>query len=223
MYFKNFKNINKEYRYIAIFSIIMSLQMFFIDSKTFPNTQFEGDQSGYFIAANSFYSNFSVHNIRPIGYHVFYLGLLMAISLVFAKKIFIESLKLGIGWLVVVILFYLFAIQNESRILLNLIIFIAIPVLQWINKSGGINKIKLIIFLAISLLVSRFFLKLNHTPDMWKLMENPNEFLKFPVQRYFMNFGPWVSYDMYYLEAGIFILLIIVSLYLFKSATLSKE
>jgi hypothetical protein len=156
-------------------------------------------------------------------YHVFYFGLLMAISLVFAKKIFIESLKLGIGWLVVVILFYLFAIQNESRGLLNLIIFIAIPVLQWINKSGGINKIKLIIFLAISLLVSRFFLKLNHTPDMWKLMENPNEFLKFPVQRYFMNFGPWVSYDMYFLQAIIFICVLVMAFFLFRKNIYTKK
>jgi hypothetical protein len=74
MNFKKLKDINKEYRYIAIFSIIMSLQMFFIDSKTFPNTQYEGHQGGYFLAANIFYSNFSVHNIRPIGYPLF-LGL----------------------------------------------------------------------------------------------------------------------------------------------------
>lgn len=68
------KNINTEYRYIAIFAIIMSLQMFFIDPNTFPSTQYEGDQSGYFTAANSLYSSFGMHNIRPLGYPIF-LGL----------------------------------------------------------------------------------------------------------------------------------------------------
>lgn len=149
-------------------------------------------------------------------YHVFYFGILMTFSLIFMKSIFRESMNIGLGWFIVVLLFYVLSIQNESRILINMIVFILIPLLQYFNERKLLSNFKIYLVFFVSLILSRFYINLNHTPNMWKLMEDPNEFLKFPVQRYFMNFGPWISYEMYYLQAIIFVLILVIAFFLFR-------
>jgi hypothetical protein len=156
-------------------------------------------------------------------YHVFYFGLAIIFILLFIKGVFIESLELNIGWFIVVFVILIFFIENESRKLTNMIIFLLIPFLQKVNKDIKMNNLKFIFIFIFSVLISRFYIQLDNNSNMWKLMEDPNEFSKFPVQRYFMNQGPWVSYEMYYLQAYIFVFLFVVVFFLFRKNILSKN
>ncbi len=58
-------------------------------------------------------------------------------------------------------------------------------------------------FTSLNLLISRFWLPLNHGD--WPSLEaaTPQLTLEFPLQWYFMNHGPWVSSNMYWVIASI--------------------
>lgn len=219
---KAVKEINKEiiikvnFIFVLI-SILIAFLMYwvFINYDAMPNTGVSTTVSWAFRSL-TMPLNFYV-------YHVFYFGILMTFSLIFMKSIFRESMNIGLGWFIVVLLFYVLSIQNESRILINMIVFILIPLLQYFNERKLLNNFKIYLVFLLSLILSRFYINLNHTPNMWKLMEDPNEFLKFPVQRYFMNFGPWVSYDMYYLQSIIFVLFFVIAFFLFRKNIYPKK
>jgi hypothetical protein len=75
-----------------------------------------------------------------------------------------------------------------------------------------------LIVMVLNLLISRFWYRIN-TEEIVEAFSRPGlDYLEFPAQRYFMNFGPWQSHEMYYL----FMALLLVSLF-FLRLLLSRD
>jgi hypothetical protein len=155
-------------------------------------------------------------------YHTFYFGVIVIFLLAKMKDIFASALKLGTGFFLATLIIYFFMIQNESRMLTNLISFLAIPLLKAF-ENVKLSKGTIYLIFIVCIIQSRFYIKINNTSNFWKLMEDPSEYLKFPVQRYFMNFGPWVSEQMYWIQLILFLLLIGIYFLFYKMSNNLKS
>jgi hypothetical protein len=155
-----------------------------------------------------------------LAFHNFYYGLVFIFILLFIKKVFSNTFRFGLGAYFVVVFFLLFIIQSESRTFINilpLIVFILVSDLKFIK----ISKINILIFLFISLINSRFYYKINKVPNMWDLMRKENIRNDFPVQGFFMNMGPWVSFNMYLIQI-IFFITIFLTFYLILKKKITR-
>lgn len=113
----------------------------------------------------------------------------------------------GMGLTVVMIVGVVLSINPESRRLINLLPFFvaftvkAVESLRW-------NASRYWLMAGLSLLFSKIWLPINTRP----LEGSP---LDFPLQRYFMNHGPWMSNQMYLIQGSIVLLTAVVFYSLF--------
>ncbi len=140
---------------------------------------------------------FQISVVRPFNSlvsHFVYFGPLIIISLLSWKKISKTINQYGFG---LVLFFSYYLIQSiiiaESRQITPffpaLVAFTikSVDDLEWDNS-------KLLIFGAVSLIVSRIWLPINGQRFFGPMIE-------FPYQYYFMNLGPWMSNSMFFVFA----------------------
>ncbi len=134
--------------------------------------------------------------------HTLYYGAAVALFIYYWKDIAEYIYLKGPGLLFVTALYIILSIGSESRQLINFLPFIVVLVAEILNKKS-INWNFVIFFTSLNLVVSRFWLPLNHGD--WPILETspPQLTLEFPLQWYFMNQGPWVSPQMYWIIASI--------------------
>jgi hypothetical protein len=198
--------------YYFLILIILILFLIYITKTFLPLRPVSSENidifSSYAIKALNMPLNFIV-------YHLFYFGFIFILIFAYIKEILEYSIKFSVGYFILIIFTYLFLIQNESRILINLIPFILILILKSIDhKNFTINQV--FYLLIIGILQSRFYVKINGNPETFNSLQNPKEFKFFPAQTYFMNFGPWVSYQSYKLELLVFVFFIIMYFIVFE-------
>lgn len=134
--------------------------------------------------------------------HVLYYGPIVCL-LFFRWKETVQHFKTnGLGLLSVMLLYFVLSINSESRQIINFIPLGVFAVSEILNKKE-ISRHFSFIFVLLSLLVSRFWLPLNHS-EWPSLLTNPPQLtLEFPLQWYFMSQGPWMSPIMYLIGSAI--------------------
>jgi hypothetical protein len=150
--------------------------------------------------------------IRPlitIVADVSYFGVIVCI-LIFFWTSFCKTLS-QMGWgLVIAVGFnlFLFGAAPQSRHLVNLLPWITVFLAKALDKYS-FSKIFYITVGILGILASKVWLKLNIYADYkeWaKVDENGN--LGFPDQILWMNIGPWMNEQMYYLQGAVALILI---------------
>jgi hypothetical protein len=143
----------------------------------------------------------------PFGFivnHFMYYGYLIIFLCLFWKEAVNQYAKSGYSFFIIIILGLMMTVNTESRHLLSFIPFLFFPVVEVIKKYITVKFA--IIFSIMSLLLSRFWFKINveGIEDAFVFVTH-NDYAKFPAQRYFMSQGPWMSYPMYLLFLGFFV------------------
>jgi hypothetical protein len=158
--------------------------------------------------------------IRPLQWpfnflvnHFLYFGLLLPAAIVFYDRVFKKVCELGIGYTVVFFLMLVLALNSESRMVINYVPFLLVPLLKGVKRYHIIMK-DLYIILGINLLLSKFWYTIN-VPGILEAFEtyDTEVYLRFPAQRYFQHFGPWQNPWMYVLYGVLLCLAIILLAY----------
>ncbi|HSW93936.1 MAG TPA: hypothetical protein VLJ15_06260 [Gammaproteobacteria bacterium] len=139
--------------------------------------------------------------------HIIYYGPVVCLIVFFWREVirYLKSRE-DTGLFVLAVCYSILLIDTEARQIINFLPVIAIGLFQVLNKKH-IPLPFVFSFLGLDLLLSRCWLPLSHG---WaSLLTNPPEVtLAFPMQWYFMSFGPWMSHSMYL----IFLLVSVISL-----------
>lgn len=155
--------------------------------------------------------------------HVIYYGPIILLLLYFWKEVVEYISQKGAGLFIVTGIYLILSVGSESRQLINFFPIAVFLTAEILNKKALTWNFTLF-FAFLSILISKCWLPLNH--GEWpSLFTNPPQItLEFPLQWYFMSFGPWVSQTMY-LTHLILITGAGLSLYIFakKKNLLSKQ
>jgi hypothetical protein len=136
--------------------------------------------------------------------HFVYFGLMIPLLILFWKDFLKWISSLGYAFSIVMGILFIFSFTTESRTFINLIPFLLYALLISMNKHNPTLSFALIV-MFLNLLISRFWYRIN-TEDIVEAFSKPGlDYLQFPAQRYFMNFGPWQSHEMYYLFMALLI------------------
>jgi len=147
--------------------------------------------------------------------HILYYGPVVILIIFFWNQVSRFCNSIGIAFNLLLLFCIFLSFQSESRMLITLLPMIILAFTHHIN-TFKIKQQHLIIFILLSFIFSRFWFKI------WETGMQGN-YLEFPMQRYFMNQGPWMSNTMYYVQLAI-ILLCAIPLYLFvKRSRLNSE
>lgn len=127
--------------------------------------------------------------------HFIYFGPVFLLLLYFRKDFLAAVNAYGTGFHLFVLIYLLVGAGSESRQFINawpVFVLVLCAALEKYRFSGFF----LVIVMAISLAVSKFWYRINQQPFS-------GEFLDFPYQHYFMSQGPWMSDAMYLLQGGL--------------------
>jgi hypothetical protein len=147
---------------------------------------------------------------RPLQFiaaHILYFG--PGIYLLFAlrRQVIIVLESHGVGLILLAIIASLQFLNSESRQMINLLPLIALITAQSIENIKADYKF-LTMVLFSSLVLSKFWLKINPDPlefasgyiTNFPMVGNSQ---LFPAQKYFMNFGPWMSTEMLLIQSAV--------------------
>jgi hypothetical protein len=140
--------------------------------------------------------------VRPFNFmlaHIVYFGPIMFMFIFFWDSICVFIEKLGFGMFLFVGLNLALSLNSESRTIIS-----SFPIFIFL-LLGGLNKFKFPywiywIFALSTFIYSKLWLPLGNVV----LREG---YFKLPYQWYFMNYGPWISDQMYVIQ-GVFSLLL---------------
>lgn len=151
--------------------------------------------------------------LRPLKYplisfvgHVAFYGIL-PILVAFTFRNFVKAfVNRSVGFALIFALLMVFALDSESRHLATLIPLLLLPLGEVLN-SWELKKYQIFSLVGIQLLLSHFYLPIN-SENILSEMEAAN-WTGEAAQRYFMNFGAYMSLESYLLWLGISVLAIL--------------
>lgn len=155
--------------------------------------------------------------------HFMYFGLIVIFLCLYWKESVEKYAKYGYSFCIVIAIAFIMSFDVESRHLTALFPFMVFPLLEILNEK--FNMRYAIVFLLISLVISRFYFPINVdgiAEAFANLYENHTSYENFPAQRYFMSFGPWMSYKMYAVFSGTFLLAYLI-IYRIKISNLNSR
>ncbi len=133
-------------------------------------------------------------NMKPlcgVSEHIQSFGILLVLALIYWKRIVIYAKRqLGLGSLIVLLMFILFLIKPEARHTLPFLPIIGYLVVSVVPEIKNSRKFTFTVII-LGLLLSKFYYPLHLAS-----FEN-NNFQSFPAQHYFMFFGFSVNYFNY--------------------------
>ncbi len=129
--------------------------------------------------------------------HTNYFGGIVLLVIIFWKRFSITVSEYGLGIVLAFMLnFYFFAEFPESRTIINLLPWLVVFVLKAIDQLN-FNKFFYTVILVFNLLSSKMWLMINYADVP---VFNSDNTIGFPNQKFFMNWGPWMSVDMWKLQ-----------------------
>lgn len=132
--------------------------------------------------------------------HTLYYGPVVLL-LIFFWKPFCESIQeYGIGLRLFVILNFFLSIAPQSRYQINAITVFVILLVRLLDRSF-LKKQSFIFWILLSLLYSKVWYTFNTAPQVDD--GTIDILLRFPLQHYFTNSGPWMSPQMYLIQGSI--------------------
>lgn len=143
--------------------------------------------------------------------HTLYYGPVILL-LIFFWKPFCESIQeFGIGLRLFVILNFLLSIGPQSRYQINAVTVFIILLVRLLDRSF-LKYQRFAFWLLLSLLYSKVWYTFNTAPQV---DDGTMEILlRFPLQHYFTNSGPWMSPRMYLIQGAV-VLMTAILLYFF--------
>lgn len=166
--------------------------------------------------------------IRPLQYpfnflvnHYLYFGLVIPLAICYGKSLFKEVSELGMAFTTVFVLFLIFALNSEARMIINYIPFLLLPLLLVLNKIQFSDKF-VYLCTVVNLILSKFWYTINVSGIAEAFETYDTEvYLNFPAQRYFQHFGPW-QHPTLYLVYGLTLLLSLIFFKWHKSNHVNK-
>jgi hypothetical protein len=150
-----------------------------------------------------------------------YYGFVIILLCIFWEDAFKRYANYGYSFFIIIVLGLMMSVNTESRHMLSFMPFLLFPLFEVI---GNYVTVKFsIVFSLLSLLLSRFWFKINvEGIEEAFIFVSHDSYARFPAQRYFMSQGPWMSYPMYLIFSGIFLVSFIM-LYLYIKKIRKKE
>ena len=149
--------------------------------------------------------------------HISYYGIIVCLLIIFWSS-FCKTVS-QLGWGIVGALglnLLLFGITPESRHLINLLPWVIVFLIKAINKYSFSNTFYIVVGF-LTFVASKLWLLLNIYKSNSTLNIDKNGNMGFPSQILWMNIGPWMSEQMYYIQGGVMLLFIgILFLMLYK-------
>lgn len=134
--------------------------------------------------------------------HVIYFGPIVCLLIFLWKDALRHLIKeRAIGLFFLTGIYILLSIGSESRQLVNFLPIAVYMVAEVLNRKI-LSSHFILAFTLISLFISKFWFPINHGVEWPSLLTNPPEMtLQFPLQWFFMNHGPWISHQMFVINA----------------------
>lgn len=143
--------------------------------------------------------------------HFVYFGPSIALIVIYWNEL-VAKAKSYFGIMLLLIAYVILSLDSESRQLINVFPIFVFLLLETLNIRN-ISKKFIYWVLIISLFLSKFWLPINIFTG--KLNWEYEAFLRFPLQIYFMNLGPWMNTYMYVINLITF-LAVIIGLWIWK-------
>lgn len=159
---------------------------------------------------------------RPLKYplitlagHIVYWGLLPVLILIFARDFVKEFMGRSPGHALVLLFFIFLALDSEGRHIAPFLPLLLVPLGFSLDKANLAPKAA--IFTVISqLILSHFYMPVNVEGFAENLEQG--EFFTPVAQRFFMNYGPWMTSTSYFYWIAIAFVAIIVTNVVFRRA-----
>ncbi|MES2140382.1 MAG: hypothetical protein V4511_11810 [Bacteroidota bacterium] len=137
-----------------------------------------------------------------------YYGIIICLLLIFWSSVSKMISQMGWGLVIAIGLnLFLFGITPQSRHLINLLPWLVVFLVKAINKYSFSNSFYIAVGL-LSFAASKIWLLLNIYEGNVKANIDKNGSMGFPDQILWMNIGPWMSEQMYYVQGGVMLLFI---------------
>lgn len=154
--------------------------------------------------------------------HTVFFGAVIPLLIALYGRFVPVTLQTGLGNTTVVMGgLTLLCFASESRqmvsFLPNLALCLMLAVQDWRQGWGASRKVAfriglsgvVVLVVALNLASTKLWMQTNFA-DMWKSADVVASFTQFPMQRYFMNQGPWMSFPVYFVQGAIVIAVVAV-------------
>jgi hypothetical protein len=141
--------------------------------------------------------------------HIVYYGPITILILLFWQSIIKHIWDYGYGIFILFFAMIILSITSESRQLINFYPFFIFVLVKPLGKLKY-NLVHWVILFSFSFLYSKIWYPINQRGET-------GEYLPLG-QNYFMNFGPWMSDKMYYIQGTVVLLTGILFYYIFKKS-----
>lgn len=131
--------------------------------------------------------------ITPVSHFVFF-GILPLLALVYAKDYAKKFLEINPGHALVFFIFFFFAVDSEARHIIPYLPLLIVP-LGSILDQRNISLKGALSLIGIQLALSHFYYPINSAG--FEELFNNGDFANPVVQRYMMNYGPWVNGEFF--------------------------
>ncbi len=201
-------NLKAFFSQLKIFKIISAILIFVF---VFAIIYFLHPKQTTFYPTSSMLMNPFVYSlIRPMHTlvsHFAIFGFSICLLILFWNEIAKTISKMGWGLVMAIALnIYLYAIMPESRSLINLFPLMIIVFIKAINKFSFSNLFYILVAI-FSFISSKIWLII----DLQQIVTfDKNGTIDFPNQRFYLNLGPWMSNEMYYLQGLVMIVFSVV-------------
>ena len=146
---------------------------------------------------------------------VIWFGPAIFLAVINWKKLSEEIHKYGYGLLFFFCGFLLLFLDSESRHTVLIYPFLCAFTLKSLDRVQ-LNKYFIVTFVLLSVIFSKIWLPINPIP------EEPGNLWEFPMQKYFMNVGPWMSNQPYAVQGAGILFSFVVLFYVTKMRTSAK-
>jgi hypothetical protein len=146
---------------------------------------------------------------------VTWFGPLIFMAVINWKRLAEQIHKYGYGLLFFFCGFLLLFLDSESRHIILFYPFLCAFTLKSLDRAEP-NKYFMIAFALLSVIFSKVWFPINPIP------EEPGNLWEFPMQKYFMNIGPWMSNRPYVIQGLGTLFSFVVLFYLGKMRTSAK-
>jgi hypothetical protein len=132
--------------------------------------------------------------------HVVYFGPIVIVTVLYWRQASELVRDTGGGLLLMTSLALLFLLMSESRTIINFFPLFVMITVGALDRHQNLSGKVVMLFALLSLFMSRVWLQISQNHDLY----------------YFMNFGPWMGRRIYFIFAGITIVVTILIFLLFK-------
>ncbi len=132
--------------------------------------------------------------------HVVYYGPPILLLLLLWQPFCEKAGELGVGFRLFVLANVVLGLNPQSRYQINAVAAFVV-VLVWMLDRRGLTYRALLTWLPLCVLYSKVWYPFNTAPQVYD--GTMAILLRFPLQHYYMNAGPWMSHEMYLVQGGI--------------------